>query len=683
MNREEVLYLIPYLLSLLLSVGIFFYSWAHRRVRGARAYTWFVGGQTLSIFGFIMELVTPNLEIKIVWDKFQWLTESGLIVIAFVAFAIQFADHKPSQPTIFWTVLLAIPIVFNALVVTDGFHHLIYPNPHLTSDYPYPDLAYDFTTAIYVFALYIYIATFFGAGLLVRRALQPHNSYRGQFLVIAAGFALPIALTIFPLFFNIKLTPQRDIFPFSIALGNLIIAWGLFRYRVFDIVPIARERVLENMTDPVVVVDALDRVVDINRAALDLIGKFTFQVIGRSSDEVFSEWGDLVEKFRYVANDVEQIAVRIGGETSHYEVKISSIVGRSQERLGRVVVAHDVTRLVKLEEGYRLLSEELEQRVRERTEEFLRSEERFSKAFQESPVILIITEFESTKILEVNETFERITGYSRQEAVGQTTLGLGFWVNPEDRERLLPVLRAGGGFRNEELQFRIKNGAILTCLCSAEMIEVGGEKCALAVIEDITERKQAQEKLAEAYDTTLQGWAKALEFRDKETEGHSRRVTETTMKLARAVGVPEEELIQIYRGAILHDIGKMAIPDEILRKTDKLNEQEWEIVRRHPLVAYELLSPIPYLKNALDIPYCHHEKWNGTGYPRGLKGEEIPLAARIFSIADVWDAIQSDRPYNRAWPKEKALIYMKEQSGKYFDPRVVDLFVKMVESSQA
>jgi len=149
---------------------------------------------------------------------------------------------------------------------------------------------------------------------------------------------------------------------------------------------------------------------------------------------------------------------------------------------------------------------------------------------------------------------------------------------------------------------------------------------------------------------------------------------ETTVRLARALEVPEDDLVQIRRGVLLHDIGKMAIPDEILRKGTDLSDDEKRIVSQHPLVAYELLSPIPYLERALEIPYCHHERWDGLGYPRGLKGQEIPLSARIFAVADVWDALRSDRPYRDAWPVDKILTYMKAQSGAIFDPDVLRIF---------
>jgi PAS domain S-box-containing protein len=189
--------------------------------------------------------------------------------------------------------------------------------------------------------------------------------------------------------------------------------------------------------------------------------------------------------------------------------------------------------------------------------------------------------------------------------------------------------------------------------------------------------QHSRDELIMAYDTTIEGWSRALDYRDKETEGHSQRVTEMTMKIARHMGMREQELVHVRRGALLHDIGKLGVPDCILLKPDKLNEEEWVIMKRHPEIAYELLSPIPYLKQALDIPYCHHEKWDGTGYPRGLKAEQIPLAARIFAVVDVWDAMNSERPYRHAYPKRDAREHIRSLSGTHFDPMVAEVFLSI------
>jgi putative two-component system response regulator len=189
--------------------------------------------------------------------------------------------------------------------------------------------------------------------------------------------------------------------------------------------------------------------------------------------------------------------------------------------------------------------------------------------------------------------------------------------------------------------------------------------------------RQAAQAVAEAYDQTLIGWSRALDLRDKETEGHSQRVAQLTLAVAQALNIPPEEQINMWRGAMLHDIGKIGVPDSILHKPGPLTEEEWEIMRCHTTYAYELLSPIAYLRSAIDIPYCHHEKWDGTGYPRGLRGEQIPLAARIFALVDVWDALTNDRPYRKAWSREQAYQYICEQKGKHFDPNLVDLFLSI------
>jgi HD-GYP domain-containing protein (c-di-GMP phosphodiesterase class II) len=192
--------------------------------------------------------------------------------------------------------------------------------------------------------------------------------------------------------------------------------------------------------------------------------------------------------------------------------------------------------------------------------------------------------------------------------------------------------------------------------------------------------QRSNQDLLISYDATIDGWSKALELRDKETQGHTQRVTEMTLQLARAFGLDASEMVHLRRGAILHDIGKMGIPDQVLFKPGKLDEEEWKLIQKHPQYAFELLSAIPYLRRALDIPYCHHEKWDGSGYPRGLQGQEIPLAARIFAVVDVWDAVTHDRPYRHAWSPEEATSYIREQSGKHFDPSVVAMFLKIIEN---
>jgi putative nucleotidyltransferase with HDIG domain len=188
-------------------------------------------------------------------------------------------------------------------------------------------------------------------------------------------------------------------------------------------------------------------------------------------------------------------------------------------------------------------------------------------------------------------------------------------------------------------------------------------------------------ELIHSYDETLKGWANALELRDKELEGHSERVGNLSVRLAQTMGIEGEALLNIRRGALLHDIGKMGTPDSILHKTSPLDEEEMKTIQRHPQDAYDMLKEIDYLRPALEIPYCHHEKWDGSGYPRGVKGKEIPISARIFSMVDVFDALTHDRPYRKAWLQSDAIKYIIDNKGYYFDPTIVDVFIQLLNSA--
>lgn len=212
------------------------------------------------------------------------------------------------------------------------------------------------------------------------------------------------------------------------------------------------------------------------------------------------------------------------------------------------------------------------------------------------------------------------------------------------------------------------------------LLETLASQIAIAIDNSLLVRflQDSNLELNTAYDATIEGLSRALELRDRETEGHTRRVAKMTADLARRMGYPEADMPQLQQGALLHDIGKMGIPDSILLKKEALSAEEWEIMKQHPLFAYQLLSQVEYLKRAIDIPLYHHEKWDGSGYPYGLKGEQIPPAARLFSIIDVYDALTSDRPYRSAWSKDKAMLYIQSQSGIFFDPAILPVFKQMI-----
>jgi PAS domain S-box-containing protein len=712
MTADHFFYLVPYFLSLGISLGILVYSWQHRKVNGARFYTWYMASQLLSVGAFILEILSPQLETKLLWDKFQWFTDGMFIILSFLLFTIQFTEHKLSRSRLFWFAAVAVPVLFNVLVVTDSIHHLVYLNPHLSSAHPFDELHYDFTTTVYMFMFYVYLVPLYGMSLLFNYALRVNRIYRWQAITIAVGFFIPVSFSVLALL-DIAITPQRDATPFTFALGNLIVVWGLFRYGTFEIIPIARERIVETMANPVIVLDPNNRIVDVNSAALKFIGSPLSQVIGQASNRIFAPLPELLELLKQPHELRQELTIKTEDDTQFFEINISNILNNNLELVGRIAVLHDITRTKALEVSYRILSSELDQRVRERTMELKNSEERFRALFEDSPIPLLeqnfsavrkqLNELNCSEIPDLREFFLKhpgvITEYLSLVEVIDVNATAMKWYDVDNKEVLLGKLNhlissdRSNEFMEEILSllenrnhFEVnvdrfdRNGnpihLIINGNISAEH-EDTWDRVMVSIL-DITKLKQAEKELAVAYDTTLEGWAKALELKDKETEGHSRRVTTATVIVARKLGFKEHELVDIRRGTILHDIGKMAIPDEVLRKNGPLTLEEKRIVERHPQVAYDLLKDIPHLKNAIDIPYCHHEKWDGSGYPRGLKGEEIPLTARIFTIVDVWDALSSNRPYRDAWDKNKIIEYLQGESGRHFDPVITAKFIELV-----
>jgi len=289
--------------------------------------------------------------------------------------------------------------------------------------------------------------------------------------------------------------------------------------------------------------------------------------------------------------------------------------------------------------------------------------------------------------LYVSPACRTILGYEPEELTGTSVTPL---IHPEDGKQMIDLLATpewNDITVTVDYRARHKNGEYIWIETTARLFfdELSGQQEFQAASRNITERKEAEEQLQrahtdlqEAYDKTIEGWVLALDLRDRETEGHTQRVTSMTEKLARILGYSEEEITHIRRGALLHDMGKMGIPDEILQKPGPLTDDEWVIMRKHPEMAFQMISQIKYLKEAITIPYYHHERWDGSGYPHKLKGEDIPLQARMFAVVDVWDALCSDRPYRKKIPYKEVVDYLQKEAGHLFDPQVVEKFIPLI-----
>jgi putative nucleotidyltransferase with HDIG domain len=269
-----------------------------------------------------------------------------------------------------------------------------------------------------------------------------------------------------------------------------------------------------------------------------------------------------------------------------------------------------------------------------------------------------------------------LTGYADEDTFQRAKIAdpFGYILKPFDPKGLRTTIEIA--LHNHDLKRKLR---VARDEEQISFLETMATQAAIAIdnAQLFNDLQRSNFELEMAYDATIEGWSRALELRDQDTEGHTLRVADMTIHLAQAMGVKGGEIIHVRRGALLHDIGKMGVPDSILLKSGKLNDEEWVIMKKHTVYAFEMLWPIEFLRPALDIPHYHHEHWDGTGYPQQLKEEQIPLPARVFAVADVWDALTNNRPYREAWTKKKALDYIITNAGKHFDPHVVEMFLEL------
>jgi PAS domain S-box-containing protein len=518
MNWSGFIFLFPYSVSLAIAVGIGFYTWRRRSLAGAAAYSVIAFAQAGWILGFSLELISPSLAVKVFWDDVQWI--AGFVaVLGYVAFASAYTGRKFAHPNGVWGLLLIMPAVSTALIFTDSIHGLVRPFAYLAPREPFPELLYEFTPLVWVMAVYSYGLTLAAIVMLADHLARQHRLYRIQTGLILLGCVVPVIGTALTLA-GVTFGPYRDTFPITSAIGNVIVVWGLFRYRLFDIVPVAREAVVESMTDMVVVFDAQDRVVDLNPAMLESIGRAASEVIGQPASAVFSRWPDLVERYRAVEQAHTEISADSPQGPRHFDLRLSPLRDRQGRLTGRVVVLRDITQHKQAEAVLRQSRDELERRVQERTvalseanaalhseiaerklaEAALRaSEERYRLISTVSSDYMFSTQLGPDGELHLNwvaGAFESITGYTFEEYAAH-----GGWLaalHPDDitqDARDMEALRANRPVVTE-VRTITKSGALRWVRVYAHPVWDEANHRLVGIygaVQDITERKQAEE----------------------------------------------------------------------------------------------------------------------------------------------------------------------------------------------
>ena len=429
---------------------------------------------------------------------------------------------------------------------------------------------------------------------------------------------------------------------------------------------------------PIAVTRMDGRCVDANQSFCQMVGIPCAEIIGKNAVEL-----GLIEKAQN--EQIELAFEQLGRKLDQFDVMFQLPDGKALRAMvsSKVVIFHGENHVI-------TICNDITKRVQAELE-LKESEERYRNIADAAFEGIMINR--NGIILDANQKFAEIFGYrDPSEIIGKN--GLDFLLTPESSAKVQARLMDKPGMVYDVSGMKKDGTRFQGETQSREMI-YRGEKAFVVTMRDITDRIAAaaelrrvnqalqatNQELERSYDAALEGWSDALELRERDTAGHSQRVVDLTLAIARSMGLQESQLIHIRRGALLHDIGKMGIPDSILLKPGPLTEDERATMRHHPIFAYKLLKRIEYLQPALDIPYYHHERWDGLGYPNRIAGDRIPIAARIFTVVDVWDALTSDRPYRPAWTKEEAFQYIQNQSGKQFDPQVVQEFIRITEAS--
>jgi PAS domain S-box-containing protein len=414
-------YLIPYLISLALSTGVGLYAWRHRDVNGAASFALYALAQASMTLGYIFELPSASLEAKIFWDNTQFV---GMLVapMATLAFALQYTGRKLSHPKRVWGTLTIVSLISLLLVFTDDWHGLIRSEAWLVPGEPFSALAYDFSPSFWAIAMYAYGVILSGLFILASEFIHPQRLYRDQVGTILIGVLVPLvgmALTLL----DITLTFQRDTTPFTFAIGNLVIAWGLFRYRLFNVVPVARDQVIESMNDIVVVLDAQGRVVDLNPAAQEMIGRTASGLIGQPATQVFSNWPNLVEQFQEEEKTRTEIAIGVGESRRHFGLNLSPLSDQHGHLAGRMFVMRDITERVRAKQMLQKAHDELERRVQERTIELAQTNADLKAEIAEWMRAEEALRLYADRLKTLHEIDQGILAARSPEAIAQVTIG--------------------------------------------------------------------------------------------------------------------------------------------------------------------------------------------------------------------------------------------------------------------
>ena len=523
MDWQNLIFLFPYLVSLAISLGIGVYTWRRRNVTGATAFAVVALAQASWTLGFILELISPSIEVKVFWDDAQFVG-AFIVVIGYTACASAYTGHRFTHPKRVWAALSLAPTIFMLLAFTNRWHGLVRASVWLAPREPFPELLYDFTPLVLTIATYSYGLLLISIAMLTGHLVRQHRLYRMQTGILIVGWLIPIISTLLTLA-GVSFGPYRDMFPITSAIGNVIIAWGLFRYRIFDILPVAREVVLESMSDLVAVLDARDRVVDINPAMLEILGRNAAQIIGQPASVAFAKWPDVVEQYRHVAETRAEIAVGSLERQRHFDLRVSPLRDQHGHLTGRIIVLRDITGSKQAEAALRQSRDELERRVQERTLELTKanaalrsevegrkrteaalreSEALYRQAIEAAGAVPYYLDYDTNMYNFMGDAIAEMTGYTAAEMTPDLWGSLAKEFYRRGEAARLPQTEAARRARAGEIKVWQSDNHVVTRDGRARWISDAAVQVrdphgkvigSIGILQDVTDRKQAEQDL--------------------------------------------------------------------------------------------------------------------------------------------------------------------------------------------
>ena len=646
-----IFYQTAMVLSLLASLYIMVLTWRRRDVPGAGAMLVLAASTFIWAFGFFNEAQSTTLERQLFFNNIGYIGSMSVSGAWFV-----FALHYSIDNRIItgWKIALfcILPLVTIVMVWTNNFHHLMWYNEHLGTTGSFTITIKTYGVFFWISLAYNYMLLIGGTIILLRRLFTGTRLYTGQAISLLIAVLLPLLWNVIYIFDLFSL-PRKDLTPVMFAASGIAISLGVVRFQLLKAVPFARKFIIENMGDGIMVFNMRHRLLEANPAALAIL-EADRTIIGKGIEQLYHTF-PLLRRIYFPESSIE-LPWEVSGKKRVYELNTLTMRDNQNRQIGWLAILHDITERNRRELEYKTI-------------------------IQTTSDGFCLTNMDG-KILDVNDAYCQLIGYSRDELLTMRFRDIDEIEKGKPNEARIATIKKAGGDRFET-RHRCKDGSLVDVEISVNYLKVADGRL-FVFIRDITGRKQAEEvqrqnaeKLVSAMNSTIEAIAMTVEMRDPYTAGHQRRVTRLACAIAANMDMPEHRISGLRLASLIHDIGKVRIPTEILTNPDGLTDAEFAMMKTHPRIGYEILKTIESPWPIAQIVYQHHERIDGSGYPLGLSGDQIILEARILAVADVVEAMASHRPYRPALGIDKALDEIIQNRGILYDPEVVDACVSL------